>query len=136
MHKKFLKIFLFLISFFLIVLIYLSTIGVKTTKFNDLIKEKLIKIDNRLKVKIEEVFLKLDLPNREIKIETNNTNLYINDDLIQLSKINIDIDIFSYFKNQNEIKNLEIITKKNSLKRTINFLQSYKANFSLILLKL
>ena len=38
MHKKFLKIFLFLISFFLIVLIYLSTIGVKTTKFNDLIK--------------------------------------------------------------------------------------------------
>ena len=135
MRKIFFTTFLFLILVFTILTIYFSTIGIKTSKFNQLIKDKLIKIDPRLNAELEEVTLMLDLPKREIKFETNNTDLYLNNNLVKLSKINIDIDIFSFFKKKNELKNIEIITEENSIENILNFLQSYRANFSLILLK-
>ena len=135
MRKIFITTFLLLILVFTILTIYFSTIGIKTSKFNQLIKDKLIKIDPRLNAELEEVTLMLDLPKREIKFETNNTDLYLNNNLVKLSKINIDIDIFSFFKKKNELKNIEIITEENSVENIINFLQSYRANFSLILLK-
>ncbi len=135
MRKIFFSTLLFLILVFTVLTIYFSTIGIKTSKFNQLIKDKLIKIDPRLNAELEEVTLMLDLPKREIKFETNNTDLYLNNNLVKLSKINIDIDIFSFFKKKNELKNIEIITEENSVENIINFLQSYRANFSLILLK-
>ncbi len=97
MRKIFITTFLLLILVFTILTIYFSTIGIKTSKFNQLIKDKLIKIDPKLNAELEEVTLMLDLPKREIKFETNNTDLYLNNNLVKLSKINIDIDIFSFF---------------------------------------
>ena len=43
--------------------------------------------------------------------------------------------MFSFFKKKNELKNIEIITEENSIENILNFIQSYRANFSLILLK-
>ena len=83
MRKIFLITFLFLILFFTILTIYFSTIGIKTSKFNQLIKDKLIKIDSRLNAELEEVTLLLDLARREIKVETDNTNLYLDNNLIK-----------------------------------------------------
>ena len=135
MGKIFIKTFLFLILFFTIIIIYFSTIGIKTSKFNQLIKDKLIKIDSRLNAELEEVALILDLGRKEIKVETDNTNLYLDNNLIKLSKININIDIFSFLKRRNKVKNIEIITKENSIKKILNFLKSYRNNLSLILLE-
>ena len=119
MRKIFLTTFLSLILVFTIVTIYFSTIGIKTSKFNQLIKDKLIEIDPRLNAELEEVTLILNLAEREIKAETDNTNLYLNNNLIKLSKININIDIFSFLKRRNKVKNIEIITKENSIKSII-----------------
>ena len=135
MRKIFLTTFLFLISVFIIVTIYFSTIGIKTSKFNQLIKDKLIKIDSRLNAELEEVTLLLDLARREIKVETDNANLYLDNNLIKLSKININVDVFSFFKKRNRVKNIEVITKENSIKNILNFLKSYRNNLSLILLE-
>jgi len=134
MRKIFLTTFLFLILFFTILTIYLSTVGIKTSKFNQLINDKIIRIEPRLNTELEEVILILDLPKREIKLETNNTNLYLNNNLIKLSKINIRVDIFSILKKKNRVKNIEITTKENNVKNILNFLKSYKTNLSLILL--
>ena len=79
MRKIFLTIFLFLILFFTIITIYFSTIGIKTSKFNQLINDKLTTIEPRLNAKLEEVILILDLQKREIKLKTDNTNLYLDD---------------------------------------------------------
>ena len=135
MRKIFLTTFLFLISVFIIVTIYFSTIGIKTSKFNQLIKDKLIKIDSRLNAELEEVTLLLDLARREIKVETDNANLYLDNNLIKLSKININVDVFSFFKKRNRVKNIEVITKENSIKNILNFFKSYRNNLSLILLE-
>ena len=99
MRKIFLNTFLFLILVITIVTIYFSTIGIKTSKFNQFIKDKLIEIDPRINAELEEVTLILDLAGRVIKVETDNTNLYLNNNLIKLSKININIDIFSFLEN-------------------------------------
>ena len=108
MYKIFLKTFLFLILFFIIVIIYFSTIGIKTSKFNQLIKDKLIKIDSRLNAELEEVTLILDLPKREIQVETNNTNLYLNNNLIELSKIKINVDVLSFLERRNRVKRSKV----------------------------
>ena len=60
MRKIFLTTFLFLLLVFTILIIYFSTIGIKTSKFNQLIKEKLIEIDPGLKAELEELTLILD----------------------------------------------------------------------------
>ena len=75
MRNIFITTFLLLILVFTILTIYFSTIGIKTSKFNQLIKDKLIKIDPRLNAELEEVTLMLDLPKREIKFETNKVPL-------------------------------------------------------------
>ena len=134
MRKIFLTTFLFLILFFTILTIYFSTIGIKTSKFNQLINDKLTTVEPRLNAELEEVILILDLPKREIKLETDNTNLYLDNNLIKLSKINIRVDLFSLLKRKNRVKNIEIITKENSVRNILNFLKSYRTNLSLILL--
>ena len=135
MLKIVLRTVLFIVIIFTISVIYLSTIGIKTSQFNGLIKNKLIELDPRLRIELEEVKLILDLSKKEIKASTNNTNLYLDNNLIELSKININIDLFSLFENKNTIKNLEIHTIENSIKDVFSFLKSYRSNFSLILLE-
>ncbi len=135
MLKIVLRTVLFIVIIFTISVIYLSTIGIKTSQFNGLIKNKLIELDPRLRIELEEVKLILDLSKKEIKASTNNTNLYLDNNLIELSKININIDLFSLFEKKNTIKNLEIHTIENSIKDVFSFLKSYRSNFSLILLE-
>ena len=134
MLKIVLRTVLFIVIIFTILVIYLSTIGIKTSQFNGLIKNKLIELDPRLRMELEEVKLILDLSKKEIKTSTNNTNLYLDSNLIELSKININVDVFSFLERRNRVKNIEIITKENSIKNILNFLKSYRNNLSLILL--
>ena len=135
MLKIVLRTVLFIVIIITISVIFLSTIGIKTSQFNGLIKNKLIEFDPRLRIELEEVKLILDLSKKEIKTSTNNTNLYLDNNLIELSKININIDLFSLFEKKNTIKNLEIYTIENSIKDVFSFLKSYRSNFSLILLE-
>ena len=135
MLKIVLRTVLFIVIIITISVIFLSTIGIKTSQFNGLIKNKLIEFDPRLRIELEEVKLILDLSKKEIKASTNNTNLYLDNNLIELSKININIDLFSLFEKKNTIKNLEIHTIENSIKDVFSFLKSYRSNFSLILLE-
>ena len=135
MLKIVLRTVLFIVIILIIPVIYLSTIGIKTSQFNGLIKNELIELDSRLRIELEEVKLILDLSKKEIKTSTNNTKLYLDSNLIELSKININIDLFSLFEKKYKIKNLEIHTIENSIKDVFSFLKSYRSNFSLILLE-
>jgi hypothetical protein len=98
MLKIVLRTVLFIVIIFTISVIYLSTIGIKTSQFNGLIKNKLIQRFDPEGIELEEVKLILDLSKKEIKASTNNTNLYLDNNLIELSKININIDLFSLFE--------------------------------------
>ena len=124
-----------LIIFIFFSVIYLSNFGIKTNRFNSLIQSKINEIDSRINTEIEEVSLKLDLGNQEIKTNANNVNIYFNNNLIELSEINLNIDIFSFLKENPIIKKLEIYTKENKLKNILKIIQSYKFNFSTVMLE-
>ena len=78
--------------------------------------EKLNQTYPGINVKLSEVFLKLDIANKEIKISTKEPKLINNNDLLQLSEINLRLDFISLIKKEKSIRNLQILSKKNPLK--------------------
>ena len=77
MFKTLFKILLLILFIIIIFIIYLSTFGFKTNKFNDLIKSQIIKQDNRVNIDIEDVFVKLNIKEKSLSINTSNLNFYI-----------------------------------------------------------
>ena len=126
MRKYLLYSTLVIFSLITALIIYLSVFGIKTEKFNDLIKDKVKIIDPKLSININDVFLKLNIKEQSINIDTQNSNLNINKKFINLDKINLNLDIFKFFKKENSIKNITITSKKNKIKNLTEFLNSYK----------
>tara|TARA_Y100000590_G_scaffold8304_1_gene10402 strand:+ start:16244 stop:18832 length:2589 start_codon:yes stop_codon:yes gene_type:complete len=122
------------IGLFILILIYLSIFGIKTNQFNDLINERIRDIDQKLSLQMQDVYLKLNLSKKNIKINTKNAKVYVENEFIELSSININLDLIKFIKNNNSIKNIEINTKDNSLKKLTNFINKYKFSIPRLLL--
>ncbi len=120
----------FSLVFFLLLLVffYLSYYGIKTNKFNNLINEQIKNFDKNLSLKTKDVFLKLRLEDKSVKIQTINPKIYSGNNLIDLSKIEVNLDLVKFIKNEDSIKKIEITTKENTIKNITNFINSYKFN--------
>ena len=134
MHKIILKLGLTVLLILVTFIFYLSTFGIKTKKFNYLIIEKLAETDSRLSAELDDVFLKLNLARKEIKINTSNSKIYLKRNFIELSNINLNLDLFSMLKDKKIINDIEFEIKENSLKNIIKFINSYKFNLSQFLI--
>ena len=128
MRKYILISSLSIIGLFILILIYLSVYGIKTNKFNDLINVKIKEIDPKISLKLNNVYFKLNLSEKTIKINIKNTKVYIDNEFIDLSDIDINLDLIKFIRNDNSIKKIKIISKENSIKNITNFLNSYKFN--------
>ena len=135
MYKIFFRIFILIFLLILTLIIYLSYFGIKTARFNDLIIEKLNQTYPGINVKLSEVFLKLDIANKEIKISTKEPKLINNNDLLQLSEINLRLDFISLIKKEKSIRNLQILSKKNPLKDTLKFISTYRYKIPILLVQ-
>ena len=126
MRKYVLISSLSIIGLIILILIYLNVFGIKTNKFNDLINAKIREIDPKISLKLNNIHFKLNLSEITIKINTKNTKVYIDNEFIDLTDININLDLIRFIKNDNSIKKIKIITQENSIKNITNFLNSYK----------
>ena len=117
-----------IVGLLLLTLFYLSYYGIKTNKFNNLINDQIKDFDQNLSLETKDVFLKLKLKEKSIKINTNNPKIFSGKNFIELSKIEINLDLIKFFKNENSIKNVEIDIKENSIKNLTNFINAYKFN--------
>ena len=113
-----------------LIIIYLNIYGIKTNKFNDLINEKIKDVHPKMSLNINDVFLKLNLNEKAIKINTKNTKVYIDKEAIDLSNVDINLDLIKFLRNENSLNNIKIISKKNSINNVTNFLNSYKLNLT------
>ena len=111
-----------------IFLVYLSVYGIKTEKFNDLIRVKIKQFDPKLSLNINDVFLKLNVKEKSININIQNAKLYVDKKYIYLSKIDLNLDVLKFLKKENSIKKIRILTKKNKIKKITDFLNLYKFN--------
>ena len=107
-------------------LIYLSIYGIKTEKFNDLITGKIKQFNPKLSLNINDVFFKLNTKEKSININTQNVKLYVDKEFINLSNIDLNLDIIKFLKKENSIKKIKITTKKSKIKKITDFLNLYK----------
>ncbi len=135
MYKIFFRILILIFLLTLTFIIYLSYFGINTARFNDLIIEKVKQTYPGINVKLSEVFLKLDIANKEIKVSTKEPKLISKNDLFQLSEINLRLDFISLIKKEKAIRNLQILSKKNSLKDTLKFISSYRYKIPILLVQ-
>ena len=117
-----------IIGVIVIFVIYLSFYGIKTERFNNLIIDKIKSIDSKIKLDIKDVFLKLDIKERSIKIYTENSKLNFENKYINFSKIDLNLDFLKYLKKENSIKTVKISIKKNKINKITDFLNYYKFN--------
>ena len=72
MFKRIYKLIYIIIAILIITLIYLSFIGIKTSVFNNVLENKIKEIDQRLSISLKQVYLKINLKNIQVKIQTEN----------------------------------------------------------------
>ena len=126
MRKYFIYSSFLILGITAVIIIYLSNFGVKTEKFNDLIKDKIKTLDPKLSLNISDVFLKLNVKEKSIKINTQNAKLYSDKEFIDLSRVDLNLDVLNFLKKENSIKKIKISIEKNKIKKITDFLNLYK----------
>ena len=120
------RFFLTFITLILVSLIYLSTIGIKTEKFNSKILNQIKKIDKNLDIELKEVSIIFNPLKFEINSKTIGTNLIYGDKIIQLENIKCKISLKSLIDGKFSISKINISTKSIDLKNLIYFFRLYK----------
>ena len=124
MSKKILKYISISIGVVVLLIIYLSTVGIETEKFNkqiqDLVKQKNDKLNTRLK----KIKITLDPLNFKINAKTLDAKIFSEGKLIELEYIKTQISLNSFIKNQLVASQIEISTKSVLLKNFISFVRS------------
>jgi hypothetical protein len=135
MIKIIYRLFISLTLTIALIVIYLSIIGVKTDKFNNQITSKVREINSNLDLKLNQVNIKLNPLSFTVDLKTLGSDLFYQDNIIQLENLKSQISLKSIFKNEFAISELVISTKSISLKDLIilvkevkNYQQLYIAN--------
>jgi hypothetical protein len=126
MKKNFLKYFSIAITFLIIFIIYFSTIGFETDKFNKQIKDRFYQKNKKISFDLKKIKLTLDPLNFKINAKTIGTKIIYNDKLIELEYISTQTSLISIIKNQISTSNIKISTKVNFTKRSSNICKNYK----------
>tara|TARA_B100001115_G_scaffold90140_1_gene66305 strand:+ start:36 stop:1079 length:1044 start_codon:yes stop_codon:yes gene_type:complete len=129
MRKYFFIIPITLIFIFLAIIAYLNFFGFKTDKFNKLIYSKISQINPKLSSEINDVFIKLDIKEQTIKLETSDVKLQIAEEYLFLDKIISKLSISNLFNNRS-IQSLEILLREDEISNFKNFISEYDYNFS------
>ena len=106
MRKTILIIISITLTLLFFSLIYLSTYGLKTDNFNTFINTKVKEYNSRLNLKLEDVFIKLNLFKGSININTEDAILIAENNEIKILNTDINLNIIKFIKKENSIKNL------------------------------
>ena len=130
-YRSLIIIFLVIIGFAL----YLSTIGVKTDRFNNQISAGVKKINNELELELNEIGIFLDLFKLQLSLKTLGANLKNKDKTIKFESINSNIDIKKIINGQFSPTELDISTKSLEIKNLISFVRSIENNPQLFVIE-
>ena len=114
---------------------YMSTIGIKTDRFNNQILIKIKKINNQLELDINEIAIFLNLFEFKLNLKTVGTNLRNNDKIIKFESISSNIDIKSIINGQFSPTDLNISTRSLEIKELISFIRLIDNNTELFILE-
>ena len=116
MKKIIYSIFLIILSLSIFIIIYLSTVGFETAKFNNIIINEIKKKEPNIKISLDKIKIKFDLEKIQLYFTTVEPKIIYQDIRIPITEINIYSKISSILKSKNEIN------------RTIVKLQNFKTD--------
>ena len=106
-------VFLALIS----LIIILSTIGVETNRFNNLISKKINETNNNIYLKLNTVKFKLDIKEISLFLETIEPEIVYRDNRIPAKNIKVYIDFSTIIKSEPKIKKINIVLKQLDIEK-------------------
>ena len=121
MSKKILKYISIVLGVFVLLIIYLSTAGIETEKFNNQIQDLVKQKNNKFDTSLKKIKLTLDPLNFKINAKTIDAKIFFNDKLIELKYIKTQISLNSFIQNQLVASQIEISTKSTLLKNFTSF---------------
>ena len=128
------KLLIIFLIFFSLFIIYLSSFGIKTDRFNPIILKKLAEREDDITADISHVYIKLDFLNLSLKLITNNPTINVKNIRLNIEEIESNISILTFFSKKPVIKNLIINTDKNDVKDLVKIYRLYQNNFQTMLL--
>ena len=134
MIKRLIKILSITLLLAILVIFYLSLIGVKTEKFNKRIENKILKVNKKIKLNLRSVKFLLDPYSFTVKIVTKDPTVFLEGKKLEIKKIKTNISLKPLIFNKFSVNNLEIATKPIKLKDLILLVRSFKNSTELFLL--
>src|SRR5210317_741203 len=124
MKKKIIRYTSIVLGIFVLLIIYLSTVGIETEKFNNQIQNLIKQKNNKFDVNLKKIKLTLDPINFKVNAKTINAKITFNNKPIELEYIQTQISLNSLIKNQLVASQIEISTKPILLKNFVSFIRS------------
>ena len=123
------------ITLLLILVVFLSVVGIKTDKFNSKIISKVKQIEPDINLKLYDVSFKLNLFNLSINAKTIGTDIVFKDKTIEIERIKSKISLISLAKGKFAMKEISISTKSLATKDLITFIRLFNNDPKLFVAK-
>jgi len=134
MIKRFIKILSIILFLITLIISYLSLVGVKTEKFNQIIINKISKFNKKIKLDLKDIKFLLDPYNFTVNIITKNPTVLLEGSKLEIKEIKTNISLKPLLFNKFSIDNLKITTKSVKIKNLTLLAKSFKSSIELFLL--
>ena len=124
MKKKIIRYTSIVLGIFVLLITYLSTVGIETEKFNNQIQNLVKQKNDKFDANLKKIKLTLDPLNFKVNAKTINAKITFNNKPIELEYIQTQISLNSLIKNQLVASQIEISTKPILLKNFVSFIRS------------
>ena len=111
MNKIFINLFFFIIICFIILISVLSSIGIETNKFNNIISDKSSQSQN-INLKLKTIKFKLDLKELSLFLETKNPRIIFRNISVPAENIKVYVDFLSLFTSKPKIEKISLVLKE------------------------
>ena len=126
MIKIIYKSLITLVTLIVILLFYLSIIGIKTDIFNSKIISQIKLIEPNIEINLNDVSARLDLLNFGIQAKTIGTDIKYKNKIIKIETIKSNLSIKSYLTGKFALNKISISTKSLTIKDVVAFLRLLK----------
>ena len=127
-------ILIILLGIVISIILYLSTVGIETKSFNNLIENKVKNYNQNLLLKFDKVKLLLDPKKLDLKIKLIQPKIVSKNNELLFRKVNSNLSLKSYIKGEFALKNIELKLSKVELKKLTKFIRSIDSSVALLIL--
>ena len=134
MIKRIIKILLITFLVLVLAIFYLSFFGIKTDKFNNQIRDNILKFSKNINLNLNEVNYLLNPYNFTINLKSENPQITFRNIKLEIKNITTNISLRSIINNRFIIENIQIKTEEIKFNKIIALAREFKNSPQLFVL--